>query len=102
LSEQIVNFEVYEGAVPLLVRNVPASVCGQCGEQAFSDHVVDVLERIRDGDGPAPRLEYLYAYDYEEAARRPEPTAAPSTSVPSLYLRMIGTTTASGPIVNSP
>lgn len=99
MSERRVDFGVCEGTMPLVVRDVPASVCEQCGERSFSDAVVDVLERIRDGGGPQPRLGYLYAYDYNEAARRPERTTVPSTSVPSLYFKANGTVTASLPLL---
>jgi YgiT-type zinc finger domain-containing protein len=87
MSEQRITFGACEGFPPLVIRNVPATVCGQCGEQAFSDQVVDVLERIRDGNAPAPQLSYLYTYDYDEAVAQPKGMIGTAISTPSLYLR---------------
>jgi hypothetical protein len=51
---------------PLLITNLPASVCVQCGEQTYSTRTLNALKRIRDGDGPDPALRTMLVFDFEE------------------------------------
>ncbi len=69
MVEQRVSFGACEHSQPLLVENVPAMVCPNCGEQVFSGPTVEVIKRIRDGQVPGPRLSYLHIYDFERAAQ---------------------------------
>lgn len=66
MEEQRANFCVCSVTPPIMVSDVPTLVCGQCGEEAYSDATVAILERIRDGLEPSFRLAYLRAYDFEE------------------------------------
>ena len=42
------KFIVDLGGCVVIVKNVPARVCRQCGEESFSDEVAKQLERIVD------------------------------------------------------
>ena len=46
--ETTTNFIVDLGSCVVIVKNVPASVCQQCGEASFSDDVAKQLEKIVD------------------------------------------------------
>lgn len=46
LVESTIKFIVDLGPCVVIVKNVPASVCSQCGEASFSDNVAKQLERI--------------------------------------------------------
>ena len=45
-EERLTKYIVDLGNVVVIVKNVPARVCQQCGEVTFSDAVVANLERI--------------------------------------------------------
>ena len=53
---------------PVMVENLPADVCEQCGERVYDNDVLAALAKIRDGLAPGPDLSYLYVYDYDEVA----------------------------------
>ena len=44
--ETTTKFIVDLGLCVVIVKNVPAQVCQQCGESSFSDEVAQQLERI--------------------------------------------------------
>jgi YgiT-type zinc finger domain-containing protein len=44
--ETTTKFIVDLGRCVVIVKNVPAQVCQQCGESSFSDEVAQQLERI--------------------------------------------------------
>jgi len=46
LCEGSTTFTVDKGDVLVVVRNVPARVCGQCGESWIMDNVAEELEQI--------------------------------------------------------
>ena len=64
-----VRFCVPELSPPVLITNLPADVCCQCGEQTYSTHTLTVLQRARDGEAPEPRLGYVHVFDFEELNR---------------------------------
>jgi hypothetical protein len=70
MEDRCVSFCACDADPPVLVANVPARVCTQCGEQMFTTPTLAVLERIRDGDAPPPRTVHFYAYDFAEAAEQ--------------------------------
>ena len=41
-----VNYIVDLGNTIIIVREVPAKVCAQCGEQFFEDNIAENIERI--------------------------------------------------------
>src|SRR4051812_30792866 len=92
MDEQRVTFCACTVTPPVVVRDVPATVCGQCGERTYSTSVLQTLKRIRDGDGPTPVLAYSYAYEYDEASQNRRVTPHGSALVPSFYVRSPGTT----------
>jgi hypothetical protein len=69
LSERLVSFCHCSAVRPIIVENVPALISEECGERTYPDSSVDVLERIRDGQGGDPHLRYLYAYDFTVSGR---------------------------------
>lgn len=68
MEPQRVPFRSCASDRELLVTNVPAMVCTQCGERSFGNDVLAAMERIRDGEAPPPRILALYTYDFDEAA----------------------------------
>ena len=52
---------------PTIVQDVPAEVCGRCGEQTLTDETVGVFERIRDEEvSPAGEVSFT-VYNYDRA-----------------------------------
>ena len=74
-----------------MVEGVPARVCQQCGERAYSDQVMDVLERVRDGQCVPARLRHVDVYEFSEAAQAGGRRLGGSTLAPSLIVRGRGT-----------
>lgn len=57
----------YKGRV-VIIRNVPAEVCTQCGERLFTPETVDKIQKIV-WESPAPtREEKIPVYDLAEVA----------------------------------
>ena len=82
---------------PLLITNLPADVCRQCGERTYATTTLAALERIRDGDGPDPQLGYMHVLDFDEVGR----SAAVSVSdyrVPQSLVVHASTTVGISPI----
>lgn len=50
LSPQRVKIAFWSGDGLVVVRNIPAMVCGTCGEEYLSDHAAMGLDRMR-GEG---------------------------------------------------
>lgn len=65
-----VRFCVSDLSPPVLVTNLPAEVCRQCGERTYSTRTLAALKRVCDGEGPNPQLGHLYVYDFDEIDRR--------------------------------
>ena len=60
-----------------LFENVPAYICGQCGERTFSGPVFDAIEHIVREGGAASRVTSVGVYDLASA---PHAVAAPVRS----------------------
>lgn len=68
LEEQTITYPTeYEGRV-LIVRNVPALVCKQCGEQLFRPEVTEKLQQIVWGKAPHQTTVQVDSYDFAEVA----------------------------------
>lgn len=65
------------GPAPFVVENVPASVCSQCGDKAFSATVVETFEKIRNGEFQANDSWSVKVFDMEKLRQpleaKPEP-----------------------------
>ena len=48
LEENTTKFIVDLGECVVIVKNVPAMVCKQCGEKSFDDETMEQLEKIVD------------------------------------------------------
>jgi hypothetical protein len=59
-----------------MVTNLPAQVCRQCGEQTFSTQTLTVMQGIRDGLAPPPRVSTLHVYDFEDIETSRETTSS--------------------------
>ena len=46
LEEKKVNYVVDLGETIIIIKNVPAKVCTQCGEQYFDDVTAENIEKI--------------------------------------------------------
>ncbi len=68
LEEKTVTYTTeYKGRV-VVVENVPALVCKQCGETAFRPEVVGKLQRIVWGELPQTGEVKVPFYDFEKVA----------------------------------
>ena len=47
-EKQLVNYIVDMGKTVIIIKEVPANVCTQCGERYFDDEVMEKLEKIID------------------------------------------------------
>lgn len=65
--ETTTKFIVDLGRCVVIVKNVPASVCQQCGETSFSDEVAQQLERIVEAVKKSIMSE-VAIIDYSQAA----------------------------------
>ena len=63
----ITHVAEYKGRV-VIIRNVPAEVCTQCGERLFTPETVDKIQKIV-WEAPAPtRTREVAEYDLAEVA----------------------------------
>lgn len=51
---------------PVLVENVPAQVCRQCGERTYSTRTLTTLQRVRDGEVVASHVVPVSVYDFDD------------------------------------
>lgn len=63
-TEQLVN-KIYEiDGSPVIVRNIPAMVCNNCGEKYFSGTIHDkIMSMIYNNESSAVRVE-VKSYEY--------------------------------------
>jgi len=73
MEDRTVRFCVCDAAPPIMVENVPAEVCRRCGEKYFSDAIVEVFERVRDGRTLPGRNGRILVFDFVELTQ-PIPT----------------------------
>ena len=52
----------------MIVENVPALVCTQCGETLFRPDVTEKLQKIVWGEMPHPKPVQVDSYDFAEVA----------------------------------
>lgn len=50
IAEQAISIAFWQGMNPCLIRDIPALVCGACGEEFISDHTAMKLDLMR-GNG---------------------------------------------------
>jgi YgiT-type zinc finger domain-containing protein len=68
LEEKTITYPTeYEGRV-VIVENVPALVCKQCGETLFRPDVAEKLQKIVWGEVPHPKPVQVDSYDFAEVA----------------------------------
>lgn len=68
MVEGKVTFTVDDGKSLVVIRQTPATVCFQCGEEWISDEVAEGLEAIVDEAREKHRMIEVVAYEIEEAA----------------------------------
>jgi YgiT-type zinc finger domain-containing protein len=67
-EQQLIRYvQEYDGQV-VIVENVPALVCDQCGETLFRPEIVEKLQRIVWGETPQTREVKVPFYDFEQVA----------------------------------
>ena len=68
LQEKLITYPTeYEGRV-VIVENVPALVCKQCGETVLRPDVAEKLQKIVWGEVPQPKTVEVASYDFAEVA----------------------------------
>jgi len=85
MKDAIVNFCSCEAERhATLVEDVPARVCGQCGEQWFSEQTLERLKLAQDSKVARPYRSvslYVYNYDTMDADSQSPATAEPGILV---------------------
>ncbi len=62
------TLEIWRGEELVVVRDVPADVCEQCGEAYISPEVSDELDVLLSEPGPPERILSVPAYSAKRAA----------------------------------
>ena len=77
VEETTARFCACDAPSSFVVENVPASVCSQCGDKAFSAVVVETFEKIRNGEFQANDSRSVKVFDMEKLRQpleaKPEP-----------------------------
>lgn len=68
LVEKTVTYTTENDGRVIVVENVPALVCDQCGETLFRPEIVEKLQRIVWGETPQTREAKVPFYDFEQVA----------------------------------
>ena len=71
VEEKRVTFTYEEDDKCLLVENVPAEVCTECGEKTYSPEVTDQLLRFAKEEFRPIRKIVVPVFDYAERAQHP-------------------------------
>ena len=66
VSKRIRHVQTWENHV-VVFENVPAEVCGRCGEVLFTGPIVDRLNQVLWSMGPATRMIEVPVYDLSAA-----------------------------------
>ena len=68
LQEKLITYPTkYEDRV-VIIENVPAQVCTQCGETVLRPDVAEKLQKIVWGKVPQPKTVEVDSYDFAEVA----------------------------------
>lgn len=54
VEERIVDVDYRTKTGLVIVKNVPAGVCGQCGEQYYTAEVAKTIEKLAEAKTPVP------------------------------------------------
>jgi YgiT-type zinc finger domain-containing protein len=66
LEQRTTTYCVRVGSTPIVVRDVPAEVCGQCGEAVYQSFALAAIARIRDGTAPTPCVIEAHEYQFND------------------------------------
>ena len=66
-AKMVTRVQEYEGRW-VLIENVPALVCSQCGETFFSPEAHDLVVKLIAGDSQPVRVEPVNVYDAKRAS----------------------------------
>ena len=64
MVEQTVRFCACDATPPLIIENVPALVCEQCGEKVFSDSTIEGFESIKGSAVPYSHTLAIHVFDF--------------------------------------
>ena len=68
LQEKLITYPTkYEDRV-VIIENVPAQVCTQCGEQLIRPEIAEKIQKIVWGEVPQPKTVEVASYDFAEVA----------------------------------
>lgn len=68
IEEREITYTTQYGGRVVVVDNVPALVCRQCGEPSFRPEVVEKLQQIVWGQAGQPKPVEADSYDFAEVA----------------------------------
>ena len=67
-EERLIRYvQDFQGRV-VIIENVPALVCTQCGETLLRPEVAEKLQKIVWGKAPNPKIVKVDSYDFAEVA----------------------------------
>ncbi|MEW6173022.1 MAG: type II toxin-antitoxin system MqsA family antitoxin [Bacillota bacterium] len=68
VEEQLVNVDYRTKAGLIIIENVPAGVCHQCGEQYYTARVAKVMEKLAVIEGPDFKTTTVPVREFSESA----------------------------------
>ena len=67
-EERLIRYvQEFDGRV-VIIENVPAQVCTQCGEQLIRPEIAEKIQKIVWGEVPQPKTVEVASYDFAEVA----------------------------------
>ena len=67
-EERVIRYvQEFDGRV-VIIENVPAEVCTQCGEQLIRPEIAEKVQKIVWGEVPQPKTVEVASYDFAEVA----------------------------------
>ena len=67
-EERVIRYvQEFDGRV-VIIENVPAEVCTQCGEQLIRPEIAEKVQKIVWGETPHPKTVEVDSYNFAEVA----------------------------------
>ena len=67
-EERVIRYvQEFDGRV-VIIENVPAQVCTQCGEQLIQPEIAEKVQKIVWGEVPQPKTVEVDSYNFAEVA----------------------------------
>lgn len=68
VEERLVNVDYRTKAGLVIIENVPAGVCYQCGEQYYTARVAKAMEKLATAEGPISKTVTIPVREFSKSA----------------------------------